>query len=61
MSISISDMKDHSISVDQDRYSNSILDKYLDTATVKKSTNVYNSTFPYDIISTQDYLSTSDE
>ena len=37
MSISISQMKQHSISVDQDRYSTSILDKYLDTATVKTS------------------------
>ena len=35
MSISISQMKDHSISVDQDIYSTYIAPKYLDTATVK--------------------------
>ena len=41
MSIIISHMKDHSISVDQARYVTSIVAKYLDTATVKLSTNVY--------------------
>ena len=34
MSIRISQMKDHSISVDQARYATSIVAKYLDTATV---------------------------
>ena len=38
MSIRISQMKDHSISVDQDKYATSIVAKYLDTATVKAST-----------------------
>ena len=37
MSISIYQMKDHSISVDQDRYATSIIDKYLDTTTIKTS------------------------
>ena len=38
MSIRISQLKDHSISVDQDRYATSIVAKYLDTDTVKLST-----------------------
>ena len=38
MSIRISQFKDHSIYVDQARYANSIVEKYLDTATVKVST-----------------------
>ena len=39
MSIRISQMKDHSISVDQARYATPIVTKYLDTSTVKASTN----------------------
>ena len=39
MSIRISQLKDHSISVDQARYSTSIVEKYSDTDTVKVSTN----------------------
>ena len=35
ISIRISQLKDHSISVYQDRYATSIVAKYLDTATVK--------------------------
>ena len=54
-------MKDHSISVDQARYATYIVGKYLDTATVKKSTNFYNTTFPYDVIFTKADASTSDE
>ena len=49
MSINISKMKDHSVSVDQYRYATSILDKYLDTATVKKSTKFYKINLPSDI------------
>ena len=41
MSIIISQLKDHSISVDQARYANSIVAKYLDTATVKLSNKFY--------------------
>ena len=37
MSIRISHLKDHSISVDQDRYATSIVSNYLDTVTVKVS------------------------
>ena len=49
MSIRISYMKDHFISVDQARYTSSIADKYLDTTTVKVSTKFYKSTLPADM------------
>ena len=41
MSIRISQLKDHSISLDQARYATSIVAKYLDTATVKVSKKFY--------------------
>ena len=53
MLIRISQMKDHSIFVNQDRYATSIVAKYLDTATVKVSTKFYNTTFPADMIFTK--------
>ena len=43
-------MKDHSISVYQDRYFTSIVAKYLDIEKVNTSTQFYNTTFPSDII-----------
>ena len=61
MSIRISQMKDHSISVDQARYATSILEKYLDTATVKASAKFYKIKFSYDMIFTKDDTYTSDE
>ena len=54
-------MKDHSITMDQDRYATSIVEKYLDSATVKSSTKFYNTTFPADMIFTTEGASTSDE
>ena len=60
MSIRIPQMKDHSISVYQDRYSTYIVAKYLDTATVKTSTIFYKTTFPYDMIFTNADAYTSD-
>ena len=50
MSIRISQLKDHSISLDQTRYATSIVAKYLDTATVKVSTKFYKTTFSADMI-----------
>ena len=47
--------------MDQARYATSIVAKYLDTATVKVSTNFYNATFPADMIFTKEDVSTSDE
>ena len=61
MSIRISQTKNYSISVDQDTYATSIVAKYLDTATVKLRTKFYKTTFPADMISTKEDVSTSDE
>ena len=61
MSIRISQLKYHSISVDQARYSTSIVAKYLDTATVKVSNKFYKTTPPADMIFTKEDVSTSDE
>ena len=54
-------MKDHSVSVDQDRCATSIVAKYFDAATVKAITKFYKTTLPSDMIFTKDYTSTSDE
>ena len=61
MSIRMSHMKDNYISVDQDRYANSIVSKYLDTATVKWGKRFYKTTLPYDMILAKSDASTSDE
>ena len=54
MSIIIYQLKDHYISVDQDRYATSVVAKYLDTAVVKVSTKFYKTTFPADMIFTKE-------
>ena len=54
MSILISQLKDHSISVDQDRYATSIVAQYLDTAIVKVSKTFYKTTLPADMIFTKE-------
>ena len=59
MSIIISKMKYHSISVDKAIYSTSIVAKYLDTVTVKASTNFYKTNLPYNIIFTKSDAYTS--
>ena len=61
MSTSISQMKDHSISVYQASYDTYIVSKCLYTVTVNTSTNVYKTTFTSDIIFTKDDAYTSDE
>ena len=61
VSIRISQLKDHSISVDQARYATSIVAKLLDNVTVKVSTKFYKTTFPADMIFTKEDFSTSDE
>ena len=61
MSIIISQLKYHSISVDQARYATSIVAKYLDTATVNVSNKFYKKTLPADMIFTKEDVSTSDE
>ena len=60
-SIIISQLKDHSISVDEARYATSVVAKYLDTTTVKVSKNIYKTTLPADMIFTKEDVSTSDE
>ena len=59
--IRIYQIKDHSISMDQDRYATSIVAKYLDIDKVKASTKFYNTTLPSDMIFTKADASTSDE
>ena len=54
-------MKDYSIFVYPDIYVTSIVTKYLDTSTVKKSKTFHKTTFKYDIIFTKSDASTSDE
>ena len=61
MSIKISQLKDHSISLDQTRYATLIVAKYLDTATVNISNNFYKKKLPSDMIFTKEDVSTSDE
>ena len=61
MSSIISQLKDHSISVDQARYATSIVAKYLDTATVKVSNKFYKTTLPADMIFTKEDVSKNDE
>ena len=61
MSIRISQLKDHSISVDQAIYATSIVAKYLYTATVKVSNKFYKTTLPADMIFTKEDVSTSDD
>ena len=61
MSIIISQIRDHSISVDQDVYFTFIVAKYLDTTTVNTSKKFYKITLPSDMIFTKDDASTSDE
>ena len=52
-------MKDNFISVDQAVYATYIVVKYLDTSTVKASTNFYKTTLPSAIIFAKDDRSTS--
>ena len=61
MSIRISQMKYHPISVYQVRYATSVIAKYLDNATVAVSTKFYNTTFLADIIFTKEDISIIDD
>ena len=61
MSIIIYQIKDNSISVDQSIYATSIVEKYLDTSTVKTITKFYKTTFQYDTIFTKSDAYTRDE
>ena len=61
MSNRISQIKDHSIYVEQARYATSIVAKYLDNDTVKASKKFYKTTLPSNMILTKTDESTSDE
>ena len=61
MSIRMTHIKDHYISIDQSKYAISVVEKYFDPATVKSSTNFYMTTFTYGMISTKADSSTSDD
>ena len=61
MSIRISYMNNHSISVDHSRYAISIVAKYLDNTTVNTSKKFYKTNLISDMILTNDDVSTSDE
>ena len=53
MYISISQLKDHSVSVYQARYSTPYVAKYLDTATIKENSKFCKTTLPHDMIFTK--------
>ena len=61
MTIKISELKDHFISVDQARYATYVAEKYLDTATIEENSKFRKTTLPHDIILTKEDASTSDE
>ena len=61
MSIRVSHIEYHSISVDQAIYDTSVVVKYLDTATIKAVTKFYKTTLSSDMIFTKADAYTSDE
>ena len=61
ISIRIFQIRDHSISVYQAIHDTYIVEKYLDTATVKASKKFYKTTLPSNMIFTKADTSTSDE
>ena len=56
MSIRISQMKDHYISVDKARYATSIVAKYLDTGKIKANQKFHKIISPHDMIFTKHML-----
>ena len=60
MSISISQLKDHSIAFGQARYSTSVVAKYLETVTIKKF-KFPKTALSHDMIFNKEYDYTSDE
>ena len=61
ISISISQLKYHSIPLDKAIYATSVVVNHLDTDTIKENSKFLNTTLPYDIIFTKEDYSTSDE
>ena len=60
MYISISQLRDHYISFDQDRYATSVVEKYIYTATIKENSRFHNTALTRDMIFTKAFASTSD-
>ena len=61
MYISISQLKDYSISVDQARYATYVVTNYLYNSTIKNNSKFCNTTLPCDMIFTTEDASVSDE
>ena len=61
MSITISQLKYHSISVYQVRYATSVSENYLDIDTIKEKSKYHDTTLPHDMIFTKEYASNNDE
>ena len=61
MFIGISQLKEHSISVDQARYATPFFVKYLDNSIIKENQKYHKTTLPHDLIFTKDDASTSDK
>ena len=59
--ISISQLKDYSISVYQARYVTAVVSKYLDTYTIKENPKLHKTTLLSYMVFTKEYSSTSDE
>ena len=53
ISIIISQLKDHSMSVDHARYATSVVAKYLDTATIKQNSKFHKTALPHHMIFTK--------
>ena len=49
------------VSVDQDRYTSSVVSKYQDTSRTKENSKFHKTTLPHDMIFTKEYASISDK
>ena len=61
MSISISQLRDHSISVDHSRYVTYVVANYPDTVTIEQNSSFHKTSLLHDMILTKEYASTSNE
>ena len=59
--IRISQLRDHSVSVNQARYAICVFGNDLETAAIKKNSMIHDTTLPHDIIFTKEYTSASDK
>ena len=56
ISIRISQLKEHYISVDQARYATFVVAKYIDTVTMKENSKSYKTNLPHDMIFTKEMI-----